>query len=366
VGSRAPCKAIAVSKKAFTQSPALKAGMAVLLLSGWNTPCAAAAGAMPEAHGAGRQGMALELTEENDFFAGADRHYTQGIRINFISADNCIPGWSRRGIGLIPAPGFRVDAIRTGLELGQSLYTPSDTSVEEPILDDRPYAGWLYGGAIIQRRGVTRGLSVPVLETMRIQLGIIGPGAMAGQTQDIIHFELQCNRPKGWHNQLHNEPGLALKYQRAWRWRLRRQRGWNADLIPNAGMSVGNTDTSLRAGVTARFGWRLPDDFGIQTIDSPGITGGGRPGFSHPGAWGFYGFIGTEGKAVIYTAFLDGNLFESSQSVDKRLLVAEFKSGLALVLSAADVAMTYSIRTEEFYGQESFDTFGSVSVKLKF
>ena len=255
-----------------------------------------------------------------------------------------------------------MDAIRTGLELGQSLYTPSDTSVEEPILDDRPYAGWLYGGAIIQRRGVTRGLSVRSA-TMRIQLES-GPGAMAIRP-DIIR-RLQCNRPKGWHNQLHNEPGLALKYQRAWRWRLRRPRGWNADLIPNAGMSVGNTDTSLRAGVTARFGWRLPDDFGIQTIDSPGITGGGRPGFSHPGAWGFYGFIGTEGKAVIYTAFLDGNLFESSQSVDKRLLVAEFKSGLALVLSAADVAMTYSIRTEEFYGQESFDTFGSVSVKLKF
>ena len=201
---------------------------------------------------------------------------------------------------------------------------------------------------------------------MRIQAGIVGSGALADRTQDIVHWAARFNQPQGWQNQLHNEVGLAAKYQRAWRWSLQERHDWGADLIPHAGMSLGNVDTSLRAGATFRMGWHLPDDFGIQTIDSLGITDGGRSSSADNHTWGFYGFIGTEGKAVAYSTFLDGNLFESSLSVDKRPLVVELQSGLALVFSRAELAFMYVVRSEEFYGQESADIFGSASLKWKF
>lgn len=350
----------------FRHSLVLRAGIIGMLLTGWHSPSASAAATFPGAYNAESQGPVLELNEENDFFAGADRHYTQGIRIAFLSADNHIPSWSREWIKLVPAFGFRLDACRTGLELGQSVYTPRDMSAEEYIPDDRPYAGWLYGGTVLQRRGSTRGMNIPVLETMRLQLGIVGPGAMAEQTQHAVHIAVRFTRPQGWNNQLHNEPGLAAKYQRAWRWSLRGARSWDTDLIPHTGASLGNVDTSLRAGATVRIGWHLPDDFGIQTIDSLGFTDGGRVSSADTRAWGFYAFIGTEGKAVAYTTFLDGNLFESSPSVDKRPLVAELKTGAALVFSRAELAFIYVIRSLEFYGQDDSDVFGSAFLKWKF
>jgi len=352
--------------RVFICGPALRAGIIAMLLTGWHAPRAPAAATLPAAYSADRQGEVLELNEENDFFAGADRHYTHGIRLAYFSADNCIPSWSQELIKLIPALGFRLDACRTGLELGQSLYTPQDLSAKEPMPNDRPYAGWLYGGTVLQRRGLTRNLDIPVLETMRIQAGIVGSGSMAAQAQDVVHFATRFTQPQGWRNQLHNEPGLAAKYQRAWRLSLREQQDWGADLIPHAGMSLGNVDTSLRAGATVRIGWNLPDDFGIQTIDSLGITDGGRSSSANNRTWGFYGFIRTEEKAVAYTTFLDGNFFEASPSVDKRPLVAELQSGLALIFSSAELAFMYVVRSKEFYGQESTDIFGSAFLKWKF
>lgn len=337
-----------------------------MLLSGWPALGASAAATLPAAYNADSQGATLELNEENDFFAGADRHYTQGIRLVYLGGEDRIPSWSRGLIKLIPALGFRLEICRTGLELGQSLYTPQDLSTEDPIPNDHPYAGWLYGGVVLQRRGLTRSLYIPVLETMRIQVGIVGSGAMAEQVQDIFHIASRFNQPHGWKNQLYNEPGLAVKYQRAWRWSLREQCRWNVDLIPHAGASLGNVDTSLRAGATVRAGWHLPDDFGIQTIDSLGITDGGRSGSADNRMWGLYGFIGTEGKAVAYTTFLDGNLFESSLSMEKRPLVAELKSGLVLVFASAELAILYVVRSEEFYGQEGGDVFGAAFLKWKF
>ncbi|MDD5678974.1 MAG: lipid A deacylase LpxR family protein [Kiritimatiellae bacterium] len=344
----------------------LRTGITVMLLTGWHARGASVPATLTAAHSTDSQRAILEFNEENDYFAGADRHYTQGFRIAYLSADNCLPGPSRGWIKLFPSFGFRLDICRTGLELGQSLYTPKDISAEEPIPNDHPYAGWLYGGIVLQRRGVTRSLHIPVLETMRIQVGIVGSGAMAEQVQDIVHIVARVSEPQGWHNQLHTEPGLAAKYQRAWRWSPRGPRKWNADFIPHAGASLGNVDTSLRAGATVRVGRYLPDDFGVQTIDSLGFTEGGQSSFADTHTWGFYGFIGTEGKAVAWTTFLDGNLFESNPSVDKKPLVAEFKSGLVLVFSRTELAVVYVVRSEEFYGQESGDAFGSVFLKLKF
>lgn len=356
-----------MDRRAFINRLILRAGIMAILLNVLPVLNAAEAAPLPDVDSAENQGSILELNEENDFFAGADRHYTQGARLAYLGADKRANSLDHGFIKLIPTLGFHMDVYRTGLELGQSLYTPQDLSTEESIPNDHPYAGWLYGGGILQRQGSTRHLNVPVLETMRIQAGIVGPGAMAEQMQDIVHITARFTKPHGWQNQIHNEPGLAVKYQRAWRVSSREQRGWGVDLIPHAGASLGNVDTSLRAGATLRIGRQLPDDFGIQTIDSLGITDGGRRSSSTDDhTWGFYGFVGTEGKAVAYTMFLDGNLFEAGPSVDKRPLVAELKSGLVLVFASAELAFMYVVRSEEFYGQQSADIFGSLFLKWKF
>ena len=50
-----------------------------------------------------------------------------------------------------------------------------------------------------------------------LQLGVIGPAAQAEETQNFIHDLRDLAKTRGWSNQLENEPGLALIYERKWR-----------------------------------------------------------------------------------------------------------------------------------------------------
>jgi hypothetical protein len=88
-------------------------------------------------------------------------------------------------------------------------------------------------------------------------LGIIGPDSLADQAQTWVHERRGFHTPKGWAHQINNEPGAALKYQRSWLLSTRRENPRYADLIPQAGFSLGNVETSFRAGGTARLAGRI-------------------------------------------------------------------------------------------------------------
>jgi lipid A 3-O-deacylase len=307
------------------------------------------------------QGPVLTLTEENDFVHGTDRWYTQGAKIAYLQADNHIPRWTERLLESIPVLGFTTGAERIGYELGQSMFTPADTHASELLVDDRPYAGWLYTGLILQRRGAGAG-GYLTLENFQLDAGIIGPESFADQVQTWYHHQA----PAGWDNQLEDEPGLALKYGRAWLIPLPSAQERSFDVLPHAGLSVGNVDTSFRAGTTLRVGWNLPEDFGVQPIDSLFTTEGGRSSTRAGRRWGFYAFSGVEGRAVLYTVFLDGNTFRDSHHVDKEPWVGEWRSGLVLVLDRVELAYAHCFRTREFEGQPEGQVFGSFCVKIKF
>ena len=308
------------------------------------------------------RGPALTLTEENDWIAGTDRHYTQGLRFTYLGSEHREPGWLKD----FPSGAFHVQTWRWGGELGQAIYTPEDLKASIPLPDDRPYAGWLYGGVILQRRGATPESAIPVLENIRLQLGVVGPGSLAKEEQNAAHFVGGFGQAEGWHNQLGNEPGFALKYQRAWRLAPGTPREWTADFIPHAGGSLGNVDTSARVGATLRAGWHLPDDFGVQTIDSLGVTDGGRTS-AEGRRRGFYFFGRVEERAVARNEFLDGSMFRrNSPQVDRRPFVCELQGGAVLVLGRLDVALVLVYRTKEFDGQTCEDTFGSLSVSMNF
>ncbi len=105
------------------------------------------------------------ITEENDSRL-SDRHYTQGAKLSFFSADH---------VGdLLPSFGYDAARWKWGLEGGQMIFTPEKLTEKEPILNDRPYAGWLYGGIALQQRG-TNSNGRGVMETARLRVGVVGP-----------------------------------------------------------------------------------------------------------------------------------------------------------------------------------------------
>jgi hypothetical protein len=203
-----------------------------------------------------------------------------------------------------------------------------------------------------------------MLEHFQMDLGVIGPESLAREAQTWVHEIRGINTPKGWDHQLKTEPGIALKYLRAWRISPDRE-GRIFDLMPSMGSSLGNVETSVRVGASVRLGWNLPDDFGAQTISSLMTTDGGWSPSRTGSRWGFYVFSGVEGNIVLYTAFLNGNLYRDSHRIDGEPFVGEWKSGAVAVMGHVEAGFTYVFRTREFVGQTEDNGYGSVFFKIK-
>ncbi len=300
----------------------------------------------------------LSFVVENDLFYNTDRHYTNGVRLVWVpGGDASPPGWAEKIARLVP--WFPQEGkIRPGYAFGQSMFTPTDITVPDPPVTDRPYAGWLYGMI---------GLSVESgrqLDQLGLTLGIVGPSSLAEQSQKVVHRIIGANDPKGWDTQLHDEPGIVLTYQRSWRGLAARTFvGNEIDFTPHAGAALGNIFTYGNTGVTMRYGRHLPNDYGPPRIQ-PGLTGWGD--FSPTARFGWYLFAGVEGRAIARNIFLDGNTFRTSRSVNKEPFVGDFQAGIVINWSNMRFSYTHVLRTKEFRTQHGNDAFGSFSVSVRF
>jgi hypothetical protein len=302
----------------------------------------------------------LTFVNENDLYAftNSDRHYTNGVRLAWLSADADLPEWAKALGDELPFldPGAR---RRIGWALGHNVYTPEDKARRDLIRDDRPYAGWLYAGFALQSESPNR------LDTLELDVGIVGPAAFGREVQNHWHRVIGADPASGWNNQLKNEPGVALVFERKWRkiWELPTGGGFGFDAIPHISASLGNVATYGAVGATLRFGHDLAADFGPPRI-RPALPGSGS--FKLNDGLAGYLFIGAEGRAIARDVFLDGNTFAESHSVSKKPIVGDFQAGFALLLNTVRVSFTQVVRTREFDGQNRPDFFGSISLSLRF
>ncbi len=309
----------------------------------------------------------VTIYSENDrYFAGTDRHYTNGAKLTVTQPVPRKSALAHRldtlGRTLRHFEPYDVRgqeyAHRLSYSLGQNIYTPADIRTTALLTDDRPYAAWLYGAIAYQRE------ERDLLQTIELQLGVLGPLALGRQIQNGFHELIGVSPAEGWGHQLHNEPGFALSYDWRYRWfrrstSARDGTGFSIDLLRRSGLTLGNVQTSVHGGPLVRAGWNVPDDFGPDLIRFGGGTATRTAGVS-----AFF-FASADARLVARDAFLDGNLFRPGTShVRKRPLVGDFSLGLALYLGWLHLAYTQNYRTLEFYAQKHRDVFGSISVSV--
>lgn len=313
----------------------------------------------------------LTITEENDKFAsGDDGHYTQGARLSYLSDPVTVDGvWNRPFsaiAGVLPVFGGAGAQRRYTVEFGQSIFTPHNTQEETPSGNDRPYAAWFYTGVGMLQE--TRHETHDTLENAELQVGVVGRWALGGITQNDFHQFIGVNPSKGWKNQLSNEPGFMLSYERKWRFQQPLGGNFSIDVIPEVGGTAGTIMTYASAGGKMRLGQNLAANYGTNQI-RPSLSGTDwfDPG-RLDGKFGWSLFGGVQGRAVVRNIFLDGNTFQSSPYVRKKPLVADFVGGVDLFWAdAVRMSFTVTQRTQEFYGQRTQpDRFGGVSLSIKF
>lgn len=300
---------------------------------------------------------------ENDFFTGTDRDYTSGLKVSLISPDlvsfvesGKLPKWSLEYLYRLPFINDPDPALKRKVEfsLGQNMYTPADTDRRDLIVDNRPYAGWTYFAAAFHTKSNKR------MDTIELQLGMVGPASFAEETQNLVHDLLGQQRANGWEHQLKNEPGLAAIYERKWRLAPFFSRGSFAiDAITHLGGALGNVATYANTGFETRMGWNLPDDFGVSLIRPAGNTS-----FSVRQQQGGYLFAAIDSRAVLRNIFLDGNTFAHSHSVSKKPFVADLAGGAAVYFQQFKLTLTQVLRTRQFDGQSDNHGFGSLTLSF--
>lgn len=306
---------------------------------------------------------------ENDYFGGTDRHYTNGLKLSWFSSDLVDwgqAGWRQRFIAALPFVNRPGAQKNLGFAFGQNIYTPQDTDPFVPDPNDRPYAGWTY----LEFTFLSK--TERIADTVSFQIGMVGRHSYAQDAQRVVHEWINDSRPNGWEHQLHDEAGLNIILERKWRL-FGRSIGdtLGIDLVPHAGLSLGNVQTYANAGGTVRLGINLPSDFGVQLIRGGGGANSpiddNDPRVARDRSWSFFIFGAGDGRAVARDIFLDGNTFKDSPSVDKRPFVADLSYGFGLIAGRWQLTFTQVYRTREFETQpHKYNEFGSVTLSRAF
>ncbi|MBU2647479.1 lipid A deacylase LpxR family protein [bacterium] len=294
------------------------------------------------------------LQFDNDTFWPAknkDRWYTQGMlyesRGTSKPEDVGIP-WLLDGF--FKNFGFN---RRNNWLLGQKIYTPGSVDGSKDrtdvIRDDRPYAGWLYGGGFGEKAHENH------YHRLDMIVGVMGPPAMSDISQNGWHAAFpEGEEPylsRGWKNQIRTEIGLVMGYTYNYRIPVYSR---ILDSILEANGRFGNVFQDIECGVEFRLGW-LPTSFDVFRSEN---------GFRIS-----YKYLK---KIVIHNATMQGGLFNTDDS-PHTFASSEMKTGVdtekfGLQARICDLTVEFSAVhiSKEFVTQPEDHYYGIIKVSKVF
>ncbi len=297
----------------------------------------------------------MSVRWENDTFGGSDRFYTDGVALSLAHTG---PSWMDPVADWLPwGQGRRT----VGYDITQAMFTPADTTRTVPDPKDRPYAGILSVGLSlhVERSNSYHGI--------KLLTGVVGPWSLAGETQREVHRLGGWGQSQGWDYQLKNEPIFNLAYEYRHKFLLAGDRdGWSAEALPSVGGMVGNVLTEGQVGGLLRFGYNIPNDFGITLARGMGQMPPPRRGAESRSSWGFSIYGGGVASLVLRDITLDGSTFRDSPSVDKDLFVPAAGVGIAIGNRRFLASFTYVFWGREFEGQQEYSKFGALTCSYFF
>jgi len=204
---------------------------------------------------------------DNDFFLGLDRHYTNGLRLAWLSDARRSDSGCGFATGLCALPGISGSNRHQAwsMALQQMMITPKDITRTTPDYNDLPYVGFthldigFYGWDDRQLTGYG------------FRLGVVGEDSGAESAQKFIHRMIGSDPPRGWSQQLGPATigGVyAFQSRQLYRQHLVDGYAWAAHLA--YGADVNNFMTAAKVAGFASFGHHMtmrfiPDFTGLST-----------------------------------------------------------------------------------------------------
>ena len=264
----------------------------------------------------------------NDEFVGSDNQFSNGIFLqkNSALADSLNATGETPAFGKILARLVLPDRndlhYRETWTLGHNFQTPDDIDRRDVILNDVPYVsmiGWANSFSAFNDEEFTG------FQTL---LGWTGDITLGEQLQETAHEVSGASDPKGWDNQLDNEPLVniyAMRKQKFYR------NGW-MDAAWNVDAALGNFFTLGQAALEFRFGDR-PHGF------APAPTPTGRnmdydARIQAPGESYFYASAIVRGTGLLFALPRHGNLLRNdnrwtdNEQIDVNRLLGQLILGL--------------------------------------
>ena len=302
---------------------------------------------------------------ENDVFTDdSDDGYTNGMGYAWGHAgfnefdDSNTPGWIQwlsEDLYISTTPAKR-RAIT--YQIFQTITNPTDSKTKELQPDDYPYAGTLTW------KVTQYAIDDEVTDTVSLLLGVVGPASLAEPAQKLVHELTDSQEPKGWDNQLNNEPLFQLGAGRKWRFLDGNITGsTDYDVIAAVEGVVGNLSSNADAGVTFRFGTDLLRTYPVASLwparEVNPMTGSA--------AGNYYVFVSIMGRYQANNIIIDGNssAFDDDNNSDLTLehgqnfvaagFAVSFKSW-SLIFSVVDASKDFEENDDDRY------SFGSLSV----
>lgn len=185
----------------------------------------------------------FNLYFENDFIFDTDKYYTNGLKLQWIS---------------------RRDDVLYNFGVVQDMYTPKYHSLNFVQAGDHPYTGRVEGNMGVS---IIDGASMVSLD---IGVGYTGRYTYAQEAMDTIHNIIPSDHIfGGWEYQTPTKLLGRISISQKERYVI--SDGY-IDFISNIGLNLSNFQTDIYAGYQFRFGYNLPNDFGLYSNISKSIN----------------------------------------------------------------------------------------------
>ncbi len=280
-----------------------------------------------------------------------DRHYTNGARLECLwDASENENVRDLAGKLLFLGPDKDNSNLNTGFFIGQHMQTPD--FISRPELRSKPemrYAGWLYGGLIMQS-GDTMAMS-----HLELSLGVIGPSARGHEAQDWIHFNRGLETAADWDTQLSDRFAGNLNWLYKFRIGSREyyeQKPVRLELIGETALAAGTVHRNVGTGITVRLGTNLPGDFGPATITRPK----------------YYRFDENVSNIMLF-ARVAGSAVEHNElltDLEKETFTGEFQMGVTVSIAKFEIGYSQVYMTKQYKYQPESDSYGAFFVRMHF